>query len=1102
MSARVTVERRFRRSIRVDTDRKDAANGFVWTPTASRAIGVVSEHVSALRHSAFTWTGPYGCGKSSLAALLAAVVAASGSERAELLSGMPESVRQDIERTFGQNDVPWTVLPVVGRRADPEGVIGEALKAAGLGGRGKVVDRLLSAKSGLLLILDEMGKLLEHAATDGGDAYFFQELAEAANRSEGRLVVVGVLHQAFDDYSVRLARESRDEWLKVQGRFVDVPLAPTGEEQIELLSKAIVAHDAPDTTAAAMRVAAALRGGRSGEEATAVQLAHCSPLNPVVAALLGPISKRRFGQNQRSLFGFLGSAEPYGFQDFLLQHGGVSLYEPSMLWSYLRTNLEPSIMASPDSHRWSLAIDAVERCEARAADEVTLRVVKAIALIDMFRERSGFAASPSIIAAALADEPGESISAALERLLSWSVIVHRRHLDAFSLFAGSDFDIDEAVEEARRTLTGCDFGKLRSSGVLSPVLAKRHYHDTGAMRWFEIDVATIDEAMSYEFDGKGASGSFLLVVNDAGLTKASLRSRMARIAERLTDQPVVLGVTSQSYLLREMTLDLIALDKVQALSGALKGDAVARREIAGRANRLTSELEDRLRDSLASANWSVPMFEGIELEVPTARTGPARLSVLASVVADTLFPDAPTLRNELLNRGRPSSSAMAALRALMTAMVSSEHSERLGIEDYPAEMGLYISLLERTGLHAGRSGVWSFQVPAVDDAAGLSSAWKAADRLLDGADRDGLTLSAIYEVWSARPFGIKTGLLPVLALAFILSRMERLSVYLDGLFCSSINDLLVDRMLQEASAVRIRRSVISPEHQEMLVSVGDMFAKMDGGEATQIEPLALARRLVGYVVELPGWVRRTSRLGATAKAVRDLATTAHDPNRFMLDDLPAALEGAPEGRIPALRRGLDDLAVAYGDLLSTLSTVMLDELRVGPGRNELDRLRSRARTIVGLTGNFRLDAYATRLGTFDGTQSALEGILSLAANRPPRDWTDRDVDAATLELASLSQEFLRAEGFAHVQGRTNNRTRMALFISDPGRPSLMKSELSVGEAERGRVRLLAQQLRARIGQDVSIDIALAVVAELGAGLIEERDACERQDADVPIRGVA
>ena len=53
---------------------------------------------------------------------------------------------------------------------------------------------------------------------------------------------------------------------------------------------------------------------------------------------------------------------------------------------YLRINLEPSIMASPDGHRWALAADVLERCEAMGGEELHLRLLKTIALVG-FAER-------------------------------------------------------------------------------------------------------------------------------------------------------------------------------------------------------------------------------------------------------------------------------------------------------------------------------------------------------------------------------------------------------------------------------------------------------------------------------------------------------------------------------------------------------------------------------------------------------------------------------------------------------------------------------------------------------------------------------------------
>lgn len=1104
LSESVTVLRRFRRSVRVDTDLgASGSDGFICTSTAEQAITTTIDHVAEHGHGAFTWTGPYGCGKSSLAVVFAAALGPQGKARESALATLPGGLRERVARRMRWRKPGWTVVPVVGRRGDARDVIATALDAQGVPGAGAdVITRLVTAAGsggpGLLLIIDEMGKLLEHAAAGMADAYFFQELAEAATRSDGRLVVIGVLHQAFDDYAYRLARETRDDWLKIQGRYLDVPLNPAGEEQLQLLSCAFDAETRPEALELAVAVAGALRGTNAPLERIASTLSACWPLNPVVACLLGPLSRRRFGQNQRSLFGFLGSAEPHGFQDFLKSTdvGSGELYDTAWLWSYLRANLEPSILASPDGHRWSLAIDAIERCEGRGADDVQLRVAKTIALVDMFRERSGLVADGAIIAAAMPDVDSALVGEAIETLKTWSVAVYRRHLDAYSLYAGSDFDIDAAVETVRAEMMGCDYARLRGTGVFSPILAKRHYHHSGAMRWFDVDIAPLDEAQERieRFSGDtGAVGLFLLLINEASASAAAIRRRLTKIEEVVGDRPIAFGVAADSYMLRELSLELIALERVQSTRPELKGDPVARREVASRVARLAAELEDRLRGSLASTAWHTPFVDGDVEDVP-AIEGAARLSVLASRMASSLYPCTPRIRNELVNRAKPSSNAMAAVRALMVAMVQRSAEPRLGITDFPAEGGLYTSILERTRLHVDQgSGLHTFVTPIDDEASHrIHPLWEVGSKLLDDVGPEGTTLAELFAQWRARPYGLKDGLHPILGLAFLLSQENSISVYLDGIFCSSLGDLLVDRMLQDPASVRVRRSVVSDAHVHILRGVSELVADLAGVEFEQaIEPLAVGRRLVALVTGAPGWVRRTTRLGPTALKVRDLATSAHDPNKFMLDDLPAmfAQDASDDQRvervIAELKAGLRELSQAYDKMFVSLRDVLVDELRAGRSDTDWERLQARAEVVIGLTGNYRLDAFATRLSTFDGSVETLEGLASLAANKPPRDWVDRDVDAACIELAALSQEFLRAEGFAHVKGREDGRVRMAVFIGDPGRPALVTPEFSVDDLEWQRAKQLARKLMKLIGTDVSRDVALAAVAELGALLNEE-----------------
>ena len=123
--------------------------------------------------------------------------------------------------------------------------------------------------------------------------------------------MVGILHQAFEEYAHRLSREMREEWSKIQGLFVDLPVNTAADEQIGLLARAIESDHNPAEPTALSQVVATLTHRATSEDLPQL-LEDCWPLHPVVSCLLGPISRRRFGQNQRSIFGFLIPRNPAG----------------------------------------------------------------------------------------------------------------------------------------------------------------------------------------------------------------------------------------------------------------------------------------------------------------------------------------------------------------------------------------------------------------------------------------------------------------------------------------------------------------------------------------------------------------------------------------------------------------------------------------------------------------------------------------------------------------------------------------------------------------------------------------------------------------------
>ena len=456
LAERVHVVRRYQRAIRIDTDFGDPAalEGFVCPQSSAEVLENMARHALETGQGAFTWTGPYGGGKSSLAVVLGAMLNGKGDLRSEAQSIVGERVSSLLLKAFPPRSRGWRVLPVAGRRDRPTQVIGEAITAAGLLKNGSVpsawsekdvldaleeiATRHPRAGGGLAVFIDELGKFLESAARDGTDIHLFQQLAEIASRSGGRLLVVGILHQAFEEYAHRLSRETRDEWAKIQGRFVDLPINADGNEQIDLLARAIKSDYRVEPVQALAEDIAGLVQGNTPPNLAAM-LGDCWPLHPVTACLLGPLSRRRFGQNQRSLFGFLNSAEPGGFRDFLSTASENDLYTPDRLWDYLRINLEPSILVSPDGHRWALAADALGRCEALGGTELHLRLLKVIALADLLKERSRLPASRALLGLALPDGGTNAIGSALEDLQRWSLVAFRTFANAWTVFRRKRF---------------------------------------------------------------------------------------------------------------------------------------------------------------------------------------------------------------------------------------------------------------------------------------------------------------------------------------------------------------------------------------------------------------------------------------------------------------------------------------------------------------------------------------------------------------------------------------------------------------------------------------------------------------------------------------
>ncbi len=1104
----VKVSSRFQRSIRIDTDigDRDIIESFICPRSSVDVLLNMAKGYQNAGESAFTWTGPYGSGKSSLVVALGAMLGKDQGLRKLAEKTLTTEDAKVINKAFGvTSKTGWSFAPIVGHKGSAEKLLVEAIgnvKGAGKQKAGESVFAYLkriAAKEecGLFVVIDEMGKFLEASAEGDCDVFFFQELAEIAARSKGKIVVLGILHQAFAEYARRLSRDMRDEWSKIQGRYVDMPLNVAGEELIDTIGRAIVSENKPrKPTAVSKAVARYIAGWRPVNAATlAESLTMCWPLHPATAALLGSVSRRRFGQNQRSVFGFLNSSEPNGFQDFLknTKSGSKDLFTPALLWDYLRSNLEPSIMASPDGHRWSLAVDALSRAEANGGEVQTLNVIKTIAMMDMFQERSGLIPEKGLLEKCLPDMTANDLEDILIELEAWSIILFKKHKKAYSLYEGSDFDIDASIEDAYYHVPELDFERLKKAARLQPVVAKKHYHETGALRWMSVDLVPAEQAISRaeSFEPvEGAMGLIMIVLGSESDTDQSLGKLCKKVSQANQSWPVIVSVAHNSWMIRSHAREVQALEWIRSNNPSLGGDTVARREVDTRLSAMKNRLEESLTETLSFAKWYI---DGRE---PTVLSFKALYS-LASDKADQLFYCSPKINSELTNRIKPSSNSNAALKLLLKAMVENQGQIRLGIQGFPAEGGLYEILIANTELYDGKE----FKAPSArKDPCRLHPLWSYTDKYFKKKNSP-VDLTELYEIWTKPPFGIKEGMLPFFAVGYILSRIHDYAAYLEGVYRPSIDDLFVDYLMRSPKDIALRPMSFSDVGQKILTGVCDVLNDLNPAEVTLTEtsePLEIARRLVATVIQLPPWVLKTQQLRKNTIRLRELIKNASDPNKVLFDDLPylfkeheASLnKGDVLPIIEELKSSLIEMNRAYPTLLSDLNTTLNNELQIDQeGIEGYKELNERAKNIMHVSGDFTLDAFAARLANYKGERHDIEGIASLAAGKPARDWIDLDVNRAKLRIAELSHQFNHIEAYGRIQNREDYRQAVAFMVGLNGKRKTYVHEFTIKRTAEKDIQEIENRIKNALNGhfEEGSDLLLAALANIGAAILERAE---------------
>ena len=1142
----VSVRPRFARSANLERDsgRPEPFDGYIVT---TRALDVIERMTGAARSGrsggAWSLTGPYGSGKSSLALLLDAAFGPSKRIRnvalsliAEASPEAAEGVRKAHERhgtrrtgfhrglvTANREPITHTLLRALhaavvrtygrippARDFPASRLLKEALRdleapdPSRSGPAASViveVARCLAERAPLLLVVDEFGKTLE-AIRDGGDAdpYVLQQLAEAGQGAGLPIFIVTLQHLSFDDYLVGAEASKRREWAKVQGRFEDVPYVESARQTRTLIGSVFDIRDdqlRERIRRRARTYAGSLRELGIADGTDAEALASCYPLHPLVALVLPELCSR-YGQHERTLFSFLAGADPASAASFLATknlsaRGPLPSVSLDLVYDYFVAGGAMSSLALAQSSRWTEI--ATRLRDIHGLSRRQTRLAKSIALLNLVSTSGTIRASREVLSLAMPNAGGD-----LAELEARGVITYRTFADEYRIWQGTDIDIRRLLDRAHeRMQQNSLFEILSGMEAPPPVVAARHSAENHVLRVFSRRYSDGGESVEPLDPFSPYDGEVLLAV---GSQAPSLPAPGPGAKPVIAATPK--SVEELDRAAREVAAVAAALE-----DPAVAGDPVARGELGERLAQARAEFDRVFSVAFRTdaCRWTMCVEESGEQEL-ASRRGSAPLSE----AADLAYPSTPMVRNEMLNRTELTSQGAKARRMLLEAMIERGSEPDLGFEGYGPEVAMYRAFLEATGLHRPEPGSETrvFREPHNKS---LKRAWKLIRREFNRARSGRLNLRDLYGALLSPPIGMKAGVIPVFLTVALLAYRDEIAIYEHGTFKPVLSADLSERMVRNPGHFEIKHFADPTGARGQVVTALAKRLRLGGGPRQRrvANVVGVVGHLVSMARRLDRFTRRTRDLGEGASAARSVLVAAFDPDELLFDALPAAL-GFPPVRASAQDYGEADaytqtVAAACEELggrPDRLLAELLQLLLETSAETSRPAVSRQAAALEGQVLDPEVRAFVLTLAN-DAAETEFDWIRAIAtvvAKKAPSEWDDEDVVRFRHELPLRAAAFRRlvalyAETWAH-GGGTFDPLCVTLTRFD-GSEHL--EVVGIDESERPKAENALDKVVARLAETTgsSRRAEEALLALLSEQLLPARTEVADRSARVPGR---
>jgi len=825
--------------------------------------------------------------------------------------------------------------------------------------------------TGTLFLLDELGKVIEYASEKylDSDIHALQDLAEYVNKQDNMRLVVA-LHKSFKDYVQNTTYLSFTEWDKIQGRFDNIVFQDDFYELMHIFEEAITIKSNKDMHIISKKINDTFKIYKNSKTdkkipINAKSLEKLAPLHPFTSVALFHIFSKHF-QNQRSVFSFLSAQEPYSFQSFISQEVDENtLYTLDMLFDYINYLSNAYTVNMPDKESWKLANEYLD--SANILTPLQQKIIKSIALISAFGLEKLIQLDTETFVLTLLDE--NTVEEEIKELQSKGLILYKRASHSFALIEEVTLNIDEELSEIIKTQVKINYKDVINKLIENDsILAKRFYIETGTAKFFnkEFIDASIEKSKKTKF-------KLIYVSSDIDIdTIIDISSN---------NQYSIYIQVSLSHHIKSLIEQTIAIEKL-----------LTRKDIQSNL-RILKLLHSMLNTNKNEIDTILDIKEDIFFNGESIKYSSANLQYIMSNILQSVYTKMPTIINDLINPLQTESSTPNGIKKLFEHMIYNANDENIGIEKYPAQMAIYLSVIKRSGFHQYVSKKWVLDKP-LDES--FIPIWKKLLHYVKSHEK--VRVDDMTDQLKIEPYGLNTMAAKFVTFIFFIINESNIHFFRANTYQFDFDiDQFMD-IWKNSKLYTIRWHELTKDQEKIFAKYIQIFDKHLEMDYSKKNIKYVFHKLFKNIHALPNFCRQTKNLSNKAISLRTGILASKEPHSTFFEIFPTALEYTDlntsnvDAFINDFKSAFNEIVFSYKKVVLELEEVIADAFDLSSRHYPFDnKLEVILEKYLNEQNDKKVSSVYRVCNTSNDIVSFLNGLSLVLVNQKVEDAYDHDI---------------------------------------------------------------------------------------------------------------